>query len=289
MSFVNSHATLLATTVAAMVFFAQGAEAQSSCERDFRSYDDVTEAIKDSLACMAQKIDEMEADARPRLDDLRSQIDLAADTTGKARAVSKEAEDKADDARSTASRAEAIVADLENKIAAASEIVTLLEGVEGLEDFLANNTEFQRKIASLVVSVPVGTVAAFDLESCPIGWDAFDEAAGRVLIGVGTGTNLTQRQLRDTGGAETHKLEANEMPRHSHQAIIRMSDWPLGKDTDYRHLKDGQDTAYFPVGNNTGGRFAIDDRQIIQESEGGESHENMPPYIALSFCKKKAG
>lgn len=41
-------------------------------------------------------------------------------------------------------------------------------------------------------------------------------ASGRVDIGSGTGSGLTNRTLGQTGGAETHQLTEAEMPSHTH-------------------------------------------------------------------------
>lgn len=38
--------------------------------------------------------------------------------------------------------------------------------------------------------VPVGTVAAFSGGTCPEGWAAFDDAAGRVLVGANEGSSV---------------------------------------------------------------------------------------------------
>ena len=39
---------------------------------------------------------------------------------------------------------------------------------------------------------------------------------GRVVVGTGQGSGLTNRNLASSGGAETHTLTTAEMPSHSH-------------------------------------------------------------------------
>ncbi len=47
---------------------------------------------------------------------------------------------------------------------------------------------------------------------------------GRTVIGSGQGVNLTNRQLCSNGGEETHQLTINEMPSHSHQYHINITE-----------------------------------------------------------------
>ena len=68
--------------------------------------------------------------------------------------------------------------------------------------------------------LPAGAVVAFDLkDGCPPGWNPVEDAAGRTIVGTGTGAGLSVRNYRDRGGEERHLLEVAEMPRHSHALI----------------------------------------------------------------------
>ncbi len=131
--------------------------------------------------------------------------------------------------------------------------------------------EAKRIYASIV---PSGAVMAFDLESCPSGWDSYGPATGRFILGAGTETNLdqngvplTERNLNDTGGAETHLLTVEEMPAHAHQ---------------YQKLTVLQPGCGLRQCN---GR--LEDRpKTTQNAGGGKAHNNMPPFISLLYCKK---
>lgn len=124
------------------------------------------------------------------------------------------------------------------------------------------------------VALPAGLVAAFDLPNgCPLGWSHFDASAGRVIIGVdGERYRLSYEAGEPkyvTGGAETHTLTIEEMPAHSHRE------------------SGGR------FSNRSGsGRGDVQDpgssgRNIRTDSVGGgKPHNNMPPYIALYYCKK---
>ena len=72
-------------------------------------------------------------------------------------------------------------------------------------------------------TVPTGAVMVFDLSSgCPDGWTEFADAAGRTIVGQGSGMvdenrqPLTGRKYREHGGEERHTLTEEEMPKHGH-------------------------------------------------------------------------
>lgn len=139
-----------------------------------------------------------------------------------------------------------------------------------------------------------GVVVAFDRDdldqdTCPKGWKPFEQARGRVIVGAGdpskapaefgldeNGNHLTDRSLRQHGGTETHQLSINEMPTHEHP--VRDMEWGYsinGNDHPARiDVDDGP-----PWGGHTG--------RLNTEPRGeNQPHNNMPPYIALYFCKK---
>ena len=281
----HAHRYLMAALVLAC--FAGRPENVFSCDTpDLRSSSQIEEDIEKAFECFSKKIADLERDAAPRMELLESQLDRATDTVGEARAVSSEAEFVANNARSSASRADANIEELNQKISTASRIVELLEGVEDFEEFLANNEQFQKKIAELVVSVPTGTVAAFDLKECPSGWMLFEEVAGRMIIGVGQGTNLSARQLRDTGGKET--MTVDEMPAHRHRVVWTSRGRDHTISLNPSGTPDPNDVAV-QVPNNGPNSGQVGRHIMTTEVGSGSPHNNMPPYIALTFCKKEGG
>lgn len=128
------------------------------------------------------------------------------------------------------------------------------------------------KLVEVAGGVPSGLVAAFDLpKDCPTGWNPFDEAAGRTIIGVGKGRDLNERRYREEGGKETHLLTEEELPSHSHDVIQMIGD----------NNVDGVDSCCVRSGDhhNQPRRSGV--------TGGGKAHENMPPFLALRFCKKQ--
>lgn len=150
--------------------------------------------------------------------------------------------------------------------------------------------------------LPTGTVAAFDRDyksesACPEGWDYYEPAGGRFIIGAGEHNNkwfdnisgeakaikiyqgYSQEKYtgrigtidsRATGGAEVHSLTPDEMPRHRHGLTHQGSDYSV----DY------------PGPGNAIGVTRTIGSVNTDLSGGGKPHNNMPPYIALYFCKK---
>ena len=136
--------------------------------------------------------------------------------------------------------------------------------------------------------VPRGVVIAFDRDdldqdTCPKGWRPFELSRGRVIVGAGdpsgspgsfgsdeNGALLTRRSLREYGGTEKHSLVLNEMPSHTHE-------YQFSSGYDSPHHVD-----------NTPAEFGKKDRIAKTSATGdGVPHNNMPPYVALYFCKKE--
>ncbi|WP_416064595.1 phage tail protein [Rhizobium sp. ZK1] len=118
-------------------------------------------------------------------------------------------------------------------------------------------------------TIPTGAVIAFS-RACPAGWTSYPGAAGRTIIGAGQGENLSSRSIEETGGAELHTLTIEELP----QQTIEISGLAGTSSVD-RYNAGGRD---YPVVAKTSGSVTI--------GGGGKSFSTMPPFIALSFCRK---
>ncbi|QUJ68951.1 hypothetical protein KDD30_07755 [Photobacterium sp. GJ3] len=140
------------------------------------------------------------------------------------------------------------------------------------------------ELLSSYPKIPSGAVMAFDLEKCPTGWGwhPFRGAQGRFILGIGNnnesnkdqnGQVLTNWKLGNNGGEENHKLTVSEMPAHSH-AGYRV---PWGR-LDW----DGGPSADFWARN--GGKYQKYQTSVVG---GNNSHNNMPPFIALLYCVKQ--
>ena len=145
------------------------------------------------------------------------------------------------------------------EIPSGGEVATLRRQVE----------EMQTQLTGLS-PIPRGTVGAFNLAECPIGWEYFSAGAGRGIIGSGQGQGLTNRTLLESGGEETHTLTEAEMPSHTHPGTIASDSGP---NAAHLAVQDPQNLPQY--------------RGAIGATGGSQPHNNMQPYIALLFCQKR--
>jgi hypothetical protein len=133
--------------------------------------------------------------------------------------------------------------------------------------------------------IPSGAVVAFDNPAgCPKNWDPLIAAEGRTIIGAyfeiedstERKTNaLTKRKLLEQGGAETHKLSIAEMPSHNHANGKYNRSLTTGVLTyKGQHGKDSR----LP---------RLDASRSLRTQGGNKAHNNMQPFIALYYCKKR--
>lgn len=92
---------------------------------------------------------------------------------------------------------------------------------------------------------------------------------GRVPIGWGQGTALTDRRMGQNLGAETHALATAEMPAHTHA-------------TTYKNTSN-----YAGSGTKTGSDLAdTSDTDTTSSTGGSGSHPNMQPSLGINFIIK---
>lgn len=102
------------------------------------------------------------------------------------------------------------------------------------------------------------------------------DCRGRVLGGIGTGSDLTARSLGASVGAETHTLTTSEMPSHTHgnNSVGGI----LGLMT-----ANGSDTAGSGLDNSSSepNLYATPVELIINSAGGGGAHNNMQPTLFI--------
>ena len=152
--------------------------------------------------------------------------------------------------------------------------------------------------------VPRGAVAAFDLEACPTGWSPFAHAWGRFIVGaVSTadlgkipgdfrqddgGANLVERTFGLPGGEQAHILLPNEIPEHRHFLAADVGE--DGRNNVLTQSNTIKITDGAAVGHDPWyilrGTSEVATLGLSSAFGGSEAHNNMPPYVALHYCRK---
>ncbi len=127
-------------------------------------------------------------------------------------------------------------------------------------------------------------------DPCPGGWTRYTEADGRFIVGVGRhvendplGFELDQIEPFTEDGHRQHRLSKAELAVHRHGSDGNTVFWWYNSDRNGTHsvplissVHDA-DNAWVQIDASS---------NVTSASEGGQPHNNMPPYIALYFCKK---
>lgn len=124
-------------------------------------------------------------------------------------------------------------------------------------------------VISLSDVYPVGAIYISTVSTSPatLFGGSWTQLTDRFLLGAGSTYTAGQ-----TGGAATHTLTTNEMPRHDHWGVYR-PDW-------YLHDETGQASG---VSNG-----ASNNQLFTDERGGGGAHNNMPPYLVVYMWKRIA-
>ena len=101
---------------------------------------------------------------------------------------------------------------------------------------------------------------------------ALPDLRGRTPIHVSSGHPLGQHS-----GEETHTLSANEIPAHHHDMRANIAGGSTDEPTSSLILSSGVSNLYKPSSN----LVSMGD---LSNTGGGQSHNNMQPYLAVNFC-----
>lgn len=130
-------------------------------------------------------------------------------------------------------------------------------------------TSQMANVISLSDVYPVGAIYISTVSTSPatLFGGSWTQLTDRFLLGAGSTYTAGK-----TGGAATHTLTIDEMPRHDHWGVYR-PDW-------YLHDESGQ-----PSGKSDG---SSDNQLFTDERGGGGAHNNMPPYLVVYMWKRIA-
>lgn len=105
---------------------------------------------------------------------------------------------------------------------------------------------------------------------------------GRTPIGLGNGDGLSNRNLGQKGGEERHTLSVDEMPSHTHTSNAVGGTVGLMTSTGYNTADGSALDETAGEANLYGSLQSL----TIDYTGGGNSHENMQPYIVLRYLIK---
>lgn len=125
--------------------------------------------------------------------------------------------------------------------------------------------------------------ALFSLVGVTYGGDgrntfALPDLQGRAPMHPGNGPGLAPRRLGERGGVETVTLTANQMPAHNHTLGAQSSPGDLSDPTERSLARSSGGFAYHAVDSTV-----QMDAQALTNTGNGQPHNNMQPFLALSF------
>jgi microcystin-dependent protein len=104
---------------------------------------------------------------------------------------------------------------------------------------------------------------------------------GRTSINQGSGPGLTNRVIGELGGTTTVTLLSSEMPAHSHSVLASgLPGTSLSPSGIYFSLDAGESASTYSSGTPTGNM----NPQMLGLAGGNQPHNNMMPYLVISFA-----
>ena len=106
---------------------------------------------------------------------------------------------------------------------------------------------------------------------------------GRVPIHEGHGPGLPSHAMGEFGGHPTVALANNQVPPHSHPAAVhaKAAGGSDASPQDHYWAQHSRDLMYSTDKNV---QMATDAVEVMDNTGGGQAHENMQPYLTIRFC-----
>ena len=112
---------------------------------------------------------------------------------------------------------------------------------------------------------------------------ALPDLRGRLPMHMGNGAGLSPRVIGEMGGVETVTLTQQQMPVHSHTALAVSGSG--NQATPQNGVWAGSTSARYSSSAPT---LAMNP-SLVQQCGGGQPHENIMPYLTLSFIIALSG
>jgi microcystin-dependent protein len=107
---------------------------------------------------------------------------------------------------------------------------------------------------------------------------------GRVAVGQGQGTGLTQRNIASSGGSETVALDATMMPAHNHTVYAETTTATTNQPSNALLASaPATDGYYVPLGSNDTVNSSTLNAGTVGMTGSGTAHNNMMPSMALTY------
>ena len=104
---------------------------------------------------------------------------------------------------------------------------------------------------------------------------------GRLPVHVGQGPGISQNyQLAEMGGVESVTLTTQQIPVHNHNMIA--VDLP-GSSASPKDVFYAKSTSNTPYTNDTSTGLVALNNTVISATGGSQPHENMQPFLCISF------
>jgi microcystin-dependent protein len=119
---------------------------------------------------------------------------------------------------------------------------------------------------------------------------ALPDLRGRLIVGQGSGTNLTPRVIGQTGGTETVALTQAQMPAHTHSFTVSTVTNPASINTPSNGTYLGSINSSVPgtpVGyvsaSSSGVTVSALNNATVSSIGNSASHNNLMPFIAINY------
>jgi len=112
---------------------------------------------------------------------------------------------------------------------------------------------------------------------------------GAAPLGMGQGPGLTNRAIGQTGGEPTVTLLSTQTPAHNHNAQAAATggtDSPTG--TVWGEAREGKTPVHLYAPSNAGTNVAMN-ASVLSPVGGGQPHNNLQPYLVLTFIIAQQG
>jgi len=112
---------------------------------------------------------------------------------------------------------------------------------------------------------------------------------GAAPLGMGQGPGRTARVIGQTGGEPTVTLLSFQTPAHNHNALAAATggtDSPAG--AVWGEAREGKTPVHLYAQSNAGTNVAMN-ASVLSPVGGGQPHNNLQPYLVLTFIIAQQG